>query len=120
MLHIDGASNAQSSRAGLILTNSEGVIIEYILRFNFKASNNQVKYEVLLTGLKIIKELDIDSLKVFTDSQLIAEQVKGEFEARGPIMMKYLQKVKDLTSTLKYFEIFHISRTENARADAFS
>ena len=32
-------------------------------------------------------------------------------------MMKYLQKVKDLTVSLKYFEIFHISKIKNARAD---
>ena len=68
VLHIDGASNAQGSGADLILTNFEGVVIEYVLRFNFKASNNQTKYEALLTGLKIAKELEIDSLKVFTDS----------------------------------------------------
>ena len=115
---IDGAFNAQGSRAAFILTNFEGVITEYAHRFNFKASNNQAEYEVLLTSLKIIKKLDIDSLKVFTDSQLIAGQVKDEFEARDPIMMKYLQKVKDITSILKYFEIFHIPRTENAQADA--
>ena len=68
MLHIGGASNAQDSGADLILTNSEGVITEYIHRFNFKASNNQAEYEALLVGLKIAKEFDIDSLKVFTDS----------------------------------------------------
>ena len=72
VLHIDGASNAQDSGAGLILTNSEGVISEYVLRFNFKVLNNQTKYEALLAGLKIAKELDIDNLKVFTDLQLIA------------------------------------------------
>ena len=120
VLHIDGASNAQGSEVGLILTNFEGVITEYTFRFNFKASNNQVEYEALLVGLKIIKELDIDSLKVFTDSQLIAGQIKDKFEVRDPIMIKYLQKMKDLTSILKYFEIFHILRTENARADMLS
>ena len=114
VLHIDGASNAQGSEAGLILTNFEGVITEYALRFNFKASNNQTEYEALLASLKITKELDINSLKVFTNSQLITEQVKGEFEVRDFIMMKYLQKVKDLTSILKYFKISHISRAENA------
>ena len=77
MLHIDGASNAQGSGAGLILTNFKGVVTEYVLRFNFKTSNNQAKYKALLVGLKIVKELEIDSLKVFTDSQLIAGQVKG-------------------------------------------
>ena len=35
-------------------------------------------------------------------------------------MIKYLQKVKDLILTLKYFEIFHILRTKNARADTLS
>ena len=68
VLHIDGASNMQDSEAGLILINFEGVVTEYALRFNFKASNNQAEYEVLLAGLKIAKKLDIDSLKVFTDS----------------------------------------------------
>ena len=68
MLHIDRASTTHDSRVGLILTNSEGVITEYALRFNFKASNNQVEYKALLAGLKIAKELDIDSLKIFIDS----------------------------------------------------
>ena len=68
VLHIDGASNVQDSGVGFILTNFEGVVTEYALRFNFKVSNNQAEYEVLLAGLKIAKELDIDSLKIFTDS----------------------------------------------------
>ena len=119
VLHIDGASNVQDSGTDLILTNFEGVITEYSLQFKFKTSNNQAKYEALLASLKIAKEFDIDSLKIFTDSQLIVGQVKDEFEAREPIMMKYLQKVKDFTSILKYFEIF-ISRIENIPADALS
>ena len=67
VLHIDGASNAQDSGTDLILTNFEGVITEYALRFNFKALNNQTKYKALLADLKIAKKLNIDNLKVFTD-----------------------------------------------------
>ena len=73
-----------------------------------------------MIGLKIAKELEIYNLKIFTDSQLITGQVKGEFEARDPIMMKYLQKVKDFTASLKYFEIFHIFRIKNTQADVLS
>ena len=68
VLHIDRASNAQGSRAGLILINFKRVVTEYVLRFNFKVSNNQAKYGALLASLKIAKELEIDSLKIFTDS----------------------------------------------------
>ena len=35
-------------------------------------------------------------------------------------MAKYHQKVKDLSTPFQYFEIFHIPRAENARADALS
>ena len=110
----------RSSGAGLILANTKGTVTEYTLRFNFKASNNQAKYEALLVDLKIAKELEVNKLKVFTDSQLIVGHIKGEFEARDPTMAKYLQRAKDLISTFKYFEIFYIPRTENARTNALS
>ncbi|XP_073101396.1 uncharacterized protein [Elaeis guineensis] len=80
ILHIDGASNAQGSGAGFLLTNSEGVVTEHALQFNFKASNNQAEYEALVVGLKLALKLGIDRLKVFSDSQLIVGQTKGEFK----------------------------------------
>ena len=120
VLHIDGASNAQGSGAGFLLTNSDGVVTEYALRFDFKASNNQAEYEALLAGLRMTRELGVDSLRAFSDSQLIVGQVKGEFEVRDLAMAKYLQKVKDLVTRLGYFKISHILRSENARADALS
>lgn len=39
ILHIDGASNFKENRAGLILSNSKGVVIKYALWFSLKASN---------------------------------------------------------------------------------
>ena len=75
---------------------------------------------MLVAGLGLALELGVDQLKVFSDSQLIVGQVKGKFEARDPTMVKYHQKVKDLVAPFKYFEIFHIPRAENARADALS
>ena len=44
-LSVDGASNAQGSGAGLILTSPEGIDIEYTLKFGFHTSNNEAEYE---------------------------------------------------------------------------
>ena len=44
-LSVDGAANAQGSRAGLILTSPEGIDIEDALKFGFQASNNEAEYE---------------------------------------------------------------------------
>lgn len=70
--------------------NLEGVVVVYTLRFLSKATHNQVKYEAMLARLKLTKELKVNCLQVFTNSQLIAGQITKEFEARDPIMAKTL------------------------------
>lgn len=64
---MDEASNSLDSREGLILTNLEGIVIEYALWFIFEVSNNQAEYEILLAGLRIVKELIVKKLRTFTD-----------------------------------------------------
>ena len=59
-LSVDGATNAQGSGAGLILTSSEGIDIEYVLRFKFQASNNEAEYEAVIAGLNLAHSLEID------------------------------------------------------------
>ena len=43
-LFVDGAANSQGSGAGLILASPDGINVEYALRFEFQASNNEAKY----------------------------------------------------------------------------
>ena len=117
-LHVDGASNEQGSRAELILKSSEGVVAEYALRFSFKTFNNQAEYEALIAGLRIAKDLKVEKLREFFDSLLVVGQTKGEFEAKDPVMKKYLRKVKELTPSFQYFNISHISRENNTPADS--
>lgn len=59
ILNVDGAFNSYGSEAGLILMNSEEIVTEYTLRFLFKVTNNQSKYEVLLAKLRLAKELKV-------------------------------------------------------------
>ena len=75
-LSVNGASNAQGSGAGLILTSTEGINIEYALRFRFQASNNESKYEAIISGLNLAHSLEIDQLEVYNDSQLVVRQIE--------------------------------------------
>ncbi|GJY78842.1 reverse transcriptase domain-containing protein [Tanacetum coccineum] len=54
------------------------------------------------------------------DSRLMANQVNGTYIAKGPSMIKYLEKVKNLTSTFKEFSIKQVPRGENKKTDALS
>ena len=72
---MDRASNFQKSDASLILASPQGFVTEQALRFNFNTSNNGNECEVLTMGLRMAKELGVRKLKIFTDSQLVIDQV---------------------------------------------
>ena len=55
--------------------------MHYALRFKFKASNNEVEYEALIVRLKLAKEIKVESLEIFSDSQLIVCQITDEYQA---------------------------------------
>ena len=119
-LSVDGASNAQGSGAGLILTSPEGIDIEYALRFGFHASNNEAEYEAVIAGLNLPHSLEVDQLEVHSDSQLVVRQIEDTYEAKGERMVLYLQKVRDLLKKFVSAQIKYVPRTENSRADALA
>ena len=88
---MDGSSNASGASARLILVNPKGIIAEYALRFEFSATNNGAEYEALIAGLKIDKELKVDRLQVYSNSQLVVRQISSSYEAQEKSMMKYLE-----------------------------
>ncbi|XP_071727633.1 uncharacterized protein [Rutidosis leptorrhynchoides] len=110
-LYTDGASSSDGLGAGLMLVNPDGKEFTYALRFKFSTTNNEAEYEELLAGLRMANELKILHLRAFIDSQLVANQIMGTFEARQPTIQQYLTKAKERIKTLKSFEIKHVRRS---------
>ena len=82
-LFVDGATNAQGSGAGLILTSPEGIDIEYTLKFGFQDCNNEAEYEVVIAGLNLAHSMEVDQLEVCSDSQLVVRQIEETYEAKS-------------------------------------
>ncbi|KAK2425775.1 hypothetical protein QL285_024519 [Trifolium repens] len=119
-LSVDGASNIKGNGAGVILEGPDGVLIEQSLRFAFKASNNQAEYEALIAGMKLAREMEVTDLRAKSDSQLVTNQVSGEYQTKDPQLIRYLEKVRSLSSQFKRFELVYVPREQNARADLLS
>ena len=113
-LSVDGASNAQGSGAGLILTSPEGIDIEYARRFGFLASNNEAEYEAFIAGLNLAHSLEIDQLEVYSDSQLVVKQIEDTYEAKGETMILHLQKVHNILKKFVLVKVKHVPRAENS------
>ncbi|XP_020426524.1 uncharacterized protein LOC109950806 [Prunus persica] len=119
-LHVDGASNHKGSGAGVVITTPDGTLLEQAITLGFSASNNEAEYEALLAGLRLAKELTIKRLAIYSDSQLITNQASGEYMAKHPRMIQYLDKVQGLLKEFPTFTIQQVPRAENTHADALA
>jgi len=87
------------------------------MQFAFKASNNQAEYEALIAGMLLAKEMGAKGLLAKSDSLLVIGQVTGEYQAKDPQMAAYLEYIQVLRETFEVFELVHVPREQNARAD---
>lgn len=117
---MDGSLRSIRSGVGLVLACPEGEVVEYASRFNFPTINNKAEYEVCLAELSIAKELKIGHLTIYSDSRLVVEQVRGEYETREKNMKKYLAKTRKLIELFLEFDIRRIPRIEISKVDSLS
>ncbi|KAL0315352.1 UNVERIFIED_CONTAM: hypothetical protein Sradi_5413400 [Sesamum radiatum] len=84
--------------------SSRGKDMEFAIKFNFKASNNEFEYEALVLGMRMAQDDGALQLLASSDSQLIVKQVNGEYEAKKDSMVQYLQQIEELKTKFKSFQ----------------
>ena len=90
---MDDTSNDTGS--DIMLISPKGHKIHCALRFRFKASNNEAEYKALIEGLRLAKKLQARNIQVYSDSQLVVNQMNDIYLARGDRMTTYLEKQRD-------------------------
>jgi ribonuclease HI len=80
-------------------------------------ANNEAEYLALLTGLECALHLGIERIHVKGDSKLIVEQVSGRWDCRKPELRVLLQQVWLVRQKFRVFDISHVRREENRKAD---
>ncbi|KAL0303650.1 UNVERIFIED_CONTAM: Retrovirus-related Pol polyprotein from transposon [Sesamum radiatum] len=108
------------SGADIVITTPQGEDLDFAIKFDFKASNNEAGYEALVIGIRMTHETGARHLLAYSDSQLVVKQVKGTYEAKEESMIQYLQQIADLKTKFHHFQITQIPREENAKADSLS
>ena len=119
-VYVDGVANQRGSGVGLVLVSSKKITIEKSLRLDFSATKNEAKYKALLMGMAMVQKMSRKAVKMFSDSRLVVDQVKGELEARDVRMQGYFSQVKHLQLGFESFSILHIPRSENTYADSLA
>lgn len=119
VLHIDGAARGNPGPAGIgvVLSDEAGAFREEHQAYIGETTNNVAEYEALLCGLRKARELDFAAVKVYSDSELLVRQIRGDYRVKNPRLRVLYDQVQNLLGSFGAFEIAHVRREMNARAD---
>ncbi|MCM8781999.1 MAG: ribonuclease HI family protein [Candidatus Omnitrophica bacterium] len=118
-IFIDGASRGNPGPAGLgvVIKDEARNIIKEFYKYIGNATNNIAEYNALVYGLQEAHMLGVEEIILNLDSELVAQQLKGEFRVKDPQIKLLFDQAIHLINGFKKFKINHISREENKEAD---
>lgn len=88
-LFIDGSSCRAGGDLGIYLTNLDGQAHHYLAKLIFKVINNEAKYEALVVGLGIAAKMGVTKIMVKADSQVVVNQILGNYASKSKKLRKY-------------------------------
>lgn len=86
-------------------------------RFIGEATNNEAEYKALIAALEAALSEGYTAVDIEGDSQLIVKQVKGDWQVNETHLRRLRDRVQELASEFDRFEIKHVPREANSRAD---
>lgn len=117
---VDGASKGNPGEAaiGIVITSIDGQVICEEARYIGLATNNVAEYVALIAALKILMDQKrIPEAYFFSDSALMVNQINGVFKVKNAGLMPLISEAQALRRRLPRFQIVHIPREQNRRAD---
>lgn len=118
-LYTDGASrgNPGEAGAGVAILDEQGNELVATGEYLGQCTNNEAEYRALLLGLAKCKELGQGRIKTHLDSELIVKQILGQYRVKHPNLIPLFQETMQRLSGFASFNITHVRRENNSRAD---
>ncbi|MDD5224032.1 MAG: ribonuclease HI family protein [bacterium] len=119
VIHIDGASRGNPGPAGIgiVIKNESGSVLFESGQSIGTATNNVAEYRALIAALQAAHSLTSGQLQVYSDSELLVRQIRGEYRIKNPQLRPLFQEAEILISQFQSFSISHIPREQNQEAD---
>jgi ribonuclease HI len=119
LLYTDGASrgNPGEAGAGVVLLDEERQQLASRAIYLGQCTNNVAEYRALLAGLELALQHGCDRLSIFLDSELIVRQISGQYKVKNAHLQPLFLQAKSLLQRLRGWQIEHVPRAENVKAD---
>ena len=118
--YVDGGSlgNPGPSGIGVVIEGGEGGRVK-IAKWIGNQDNNVAEYLALLEALQYALARKARTLHVYSDSQVVVRQMKGEYTCRSPRLYSLNWICRKLARSFR-FSISHVSREYNTEANSLA
>jgi ribonuclease HI len=120
-IFIDGASAGNPGKIGVgyLIYKEDNLIKKESIPLGIQ-TNNFAEYMALIFALTEAINIREEECHVFSDSQLLCEQINGNYKVKNNNIYPLFILAKKLISRYDKFKISHISRDKNKEADTLA
>jgi len=121
-VYCDGSAIANPGHggAGFVIFSAKGQEIYHNSIYLGLTTNNVAEYSAVLYGLQAANSLGVSMISVYTDAELVVNQVKGIDKVKDPKMKSFHKAVEDMMSKFSKANIRWIPRESNLTADGLA
>lgn len=119
IVHVDGAARGNPGPAGIgfVIRDEEGNLLLEESSYLGETTNNVAEYQALLRALRAARHFTPAGVTVYTDSELMARQLRGEYRVRQEHLLPLWAEAKGLLALFTHSAVVHVQREENKEAD---
>jgi ribonuclease HI len=120
IIYTDGGSrgNPGDSSCAYVICKTDDTVVEKSGFYLGMATNNQAEYLGFKKGLERARDLGIDKISLFSDSQLVVNQMNGIYKVKNQELAPLHQDVKSLAESFEKITFTYVPREHNKIADS--
>lgn len=118
-IYTDGGSrgNPGPAACAAVIKDGQGKLIAHISRYLGKTTNNQAEYQGVVLALEKIAAYFPEEIDFYLDSQLVVNQLAGNFKVKEPGLHSLFVRVWNLSRKFKHIRYHYVPREMNKEAD---
>jgi len=111
-IYTDGGSrgNPGKSAIGIVMLDKDEKILLEHGEFLGVGTNNQAEYRAIIKALGLAKKFLPKSIYLFSDSELVIRQLRGEYKINNQELLKLNKEVKGLEKNYAKVEYSNVRR----------
>jgi ribonuclease HI len=109
-IYTDAGARGNPGPAAIAVLIYESGLLKHHSECIGTATNNQAEYRAVIKALELAHSLKAKEVHLFTDSQLVCRQLKGEYKVKNPSLKPLYEKAKSLEKNFEKISYSSVPR----------